>query len=576
MAEIKCVRIPRPRESGYRSAVQARVLGGLRVGELTGAEIGSRKARTLMAALLLARGAAVRIDRLAEVLWGEAPPERPAEQIGVLVSRLRRVLGADAVRRTGQGYAAGVAATDLIELEARAADAQARLTAGEVGAALSSARAALELANAGPLLGTETGDWLVPEREALARRLAAVRLVVATGALAVGDPLAAAAAAEQALDHDPYDELALRALLRAQVAVGRPAAALAAFARFRARLVDDLGVDPGPESIELHARILRGEEQPAAGPERSPSLAGRDAELARMHRLLHAGAPDRTMVVVGEPGIGKTALLDAFLAGVRGRAVVMAGRCDAVGRDLPLQPLLDGLEVLLRGLGRDRAAEVLDTDAGVIEPLLGSVHAGIGGMVPVPVDPGEAVGRLFAALLRVVERAGSSTEGGPATPVLIMVDDLHLAGPSTLEWLRFAARRSRRLRLVLASRTAVVPVPEDAQRIELGPLDLAAAGRLVAGLIGAQVDAARVEALWTRSGGNPLLLYALATAPGDAAGAAGVSEVAKVVDGVLASSSPAAAVALRVAAVLGSRVDLDLLTGVLERSGSAVLDDLDT
>ncbi|MBV8996128.1 MAG: bacterial transcriptional activator domain-containing protein, partial [Pseudonocardiales bacterium] len=236
--------------------MRASVLGGLRVGGLTDAEIGSRKARTLLGALLLARGTPVRIDRLAEVLWGDTPPECPGDQLGVLVSRLRRVLGARAVRRTGHGYAAGLVPSDLIEFEARAADAQTRLAAGEIGAALSAARAALELADAGPLFGADTGDWLVPEREALARRLAAVRLVVATGALAVGEPLAAVAAAEQALDHDPYDELALRALLRAHVAVGRPAAALAAFARFRARLADDLGVDPAPETTELHTRIL--------------------------------------------------------------------------------------------------------------------------------------------------------------------------------------------------------------------------------------------------------------------------------------------------------------------------------
>ncbi len=98
--------------------MQARVFGGLRVGGLTDAEVGSRKARTLLAVLLLARGAPVRADRLAEVLWGDAPPERPAEQLGVLVSRPRRLHGPDALQRIGEGYAAGLLATDLIEFEA--------------------------------------------------------------------------------------------------------------------------------------------------------------------------------------------------------------------------------------------------------------------------------------------------------------------------------------------------------------------------------------------------------------------------------------------------------------------------
>jgi DNA-binding SARP family transcriptional activator len=563
--------------------VQARVFGGLRVGELTDAEIGSRKARTLLGALLLARGAPVRLGRLAEMLWGDAPPERPADQLGVLVSRLRRVLGATAVQRTGEGYAAGLTATDLAGFDDRAADAQARLTAGEVGAALSSARAALELADGGPLLGAETGDWLDAERAAVARQLAAVRLVVATGALAVGDPLAAVAAAEQALDHDPYDELALGALLRAHVAAGRPASALAAFARFRARLAEDLGADPGPETAQLHARILRGQERPAVRADRVPVVAGRDAELAQLTQVLLPGAAVRTVIVVGEPGIGKSALLDAFLASARGRVVALAGRCDPLGRDLPLQPLLDGLEVLLRGLGRERAAEVLGPDAGMMEPLLGTAHTLLGtahtrsemgsasATVPVPADPAEAQGRLFAALLRVVDRLGAGPEGAAPAAVLVVVDDLHLAGPSTVEWLRFAARRSGRLRLVLASRPGPVPVPDGARRIELGPLDLAAAGQLVEVRTGAPVDAARVEVLWARSGGNPLLLHALSTAPGGATVPAGVREV---VEGLLESFGDAAAT-LRAAAVLGPRVDLDLVAGVLGRSGSAVLDDLD-
>ncbi|MDQ2789358.1 MAG: AAA family ATPase [Actinomycetota bacterium] len=151
--------------------------------------------------------------------------------------------------------------------------------------------------------------------------------------------------------------------------------------------------------------------------------AGLDDELSRLNRMLNTDAPERTVIIVGEPGIGKSALLAALLDGARGRAVVLAGRCDPLGRDLPLQPLLDGLEVLLR----------------------------------------------------VVERAGAAADGAAAR---IVIDDLHLAGPSTVAWLRFAARRSERLRLVLASRPSPVPAPDGAGRIDLGPLDLAAAGQL--------------------------------------------------------------------------------------------------
>ncbi len=56
-------------------------------------DLGSRKGRTLLKLLALARGPPVAVDRAVEVLWGEGPPARPAEQVGVLVSRLRRAFG---------------------------------------------------------------------------------------------------------------------------------------------------------------------------------------------------------------------------------------------------------------------------------------------------------------------------------------------------------------------------------------------------------------------------------------------------------------------------------------------------
>ena len=68
--------------------------------------------------------------------------------------------------------------------------------------------------------------------------------------------------AARGLDHDPYDEAALRSLMRAHAALGRPASALAAYAEVRARLAEDLGVSPAAETEALHSEIL------LAGPNR--------------------------------------------------------------------------------------------------------------------------------------------------------------------------------------------------------------------------------------------------------------------------------------------------------------------
>jgi hypothetical protein len=124
---------------------------------------------------------------------------------------------------------------------------------------------ALDLAG-GPLLPEEDGEWVEGPRSRTARTVATAGLVAAEAALLVGDPLGAAAAAATGLDHDPYDEAALRALMRAHVAAGRPASALAAYADVRSRLAEDLGVSPSPETEALHEAVLGDEPVPAAPP----------------------------------------------------------------------------------------------------------------------------------------------------------------------------------------------------------------------------------------------------------------------------------------------------------------------
>ncbi|MBA2279953.1 MAG: winged helix-turn-helix domain-containing protein, partial [Acidimicrobiia bacterium] len=96
--------------------MRVRVLGGLSVDGVPERELGSRKGRTLLKVLALARGAPVTVDRLAEVLWGDRQPARPADQVGVLVSRLRGVLGAERLPRADAGYALVTEWLDVDEL----------------------------------------------------------------------------------------------------------------------------------------------------------------------------------------------------------------------------------------------------------------------------------------------------------------------------------------------------------------------------------------------------------------------------------------------------------------------------
>ena len=135
------------------------------------------------------------------------------------------------------------------------AEATTALDQGRVGAARAAAAASVSLAR-GELLPDDEGEWVEADRAAAGALVGAARRVEAEAAARAGDHLAAIAGAEGALAHDPHDERALRLLMASHAAAGRAASALAAFARVRERLVDDLGVSPSAETEALHEEIL--------------------------------------------------------------------------------------------------------------------------------------------------------------------------------------------------------------------------------------------------------------------------------------------------------------------------------
>jgi DNA-binding SARP family transcriptional activator len=542
--------------------LRIRLFGGLEVEGISEKELGSRKARTLVKVLALARGAPVSADRIVDALWEDDAPARPLDQVGVLVSRLRPVLGAERLRRTDAGWALAVDWLDVTELEARVDEAAARMEAGSQAAALAAARAALALVRGELLADEPDAPWAEADRATASRTVARARVLTAEAALAAGRAADAAAAAESALDHDPYDEAALRVLMRAHAAGGRPASALAAYARVREQLGEDLGVDPTEETEGLHTAVLLGqvgaielEGKSAEG----ASIAGRERELVALDaRLAAAAGGDAAAVVVeGEAGIGKTALLQQWIPTARESALVLTGQCDELGRDLPLQPVLDGLAVHLRHLAPEQATSVLGDAAGALGPLLG--HAPSTPDITMPttvVDPVVGQAALFANLLAVVERAAAER------PAVIVVEDIHLAGSSTLEWLQFAVRRGDRVLVVVSKRPGEGAPLTGAEVIALGPLDLDA----VVELVGEE----RAAELHARSGGHPLFLVELA--------AAGSSDLpSSVRDGVVAriDGLGEAAPTLRAAAVLGADVDIDALAGVLALPVPSLLEHID-
>ena len=234
-------------------------------------------------------------DRITEVLWAERPPADPAANVATIVSRLRRVVGPDLVVGLPGAYAlGGTWSLDLTEAEQLCAQAVSRAAAGEHAVAEAVAAAAQDLLGSGTaLLGEEDDDWVGRVRREVdaLRREARHHRVVALLAL---DAARAVAVASAGTEPDPYDERAVRDLMRALAADGQVAAALATYDRLAARLREDLGTEPDRSTAELHVALLREpgtieqQDEEAHGrvealPQLSPSAAG-DSSTSSVRR----------------------------------------------------------------------------------------------------------------------------------------------------------------------------------------------------------------------------------------------------------------------------------------------------
>jgi DNA-binding SARP family transcriptional activator len=602
--------------TGFNTGMKSlavRVLGDFGVDGIEPQALGSRKARLALHLLALADGQAVPAGVLIDALWDSTLPARPEDQLAVLMSRLRTVLGRDRIEHRDQGYLLHRDWLDAAELAALTREVEARREAGQLAGAVAAARVALSLIRSGdpqPL----PGEWARLRQAELERLAGRARLVAAAALLDAGDWLAACDAAAAAIERDPYDEAALRVLLRGYVAGGRVAAALAAYASARARMADELGTDPSPETAALYTAILRGEAAGAAsvqgspaagaatgssgaesagsgltgpgrtgpgrtGPGRAgpgPVLVGRDDELACLETIaarVRAG-PAEVVVVDGEAGIGKTTLLRAWASRrmADGDTVLMAA-CGPLDRSLPLDAVLTATAGRLRELGPEESAAILGADAALLAPALNLAPGPQPGLVsgskgatgfagstvsaPMLADSMLGPGVFYAALVRALSRLA---ERGP---LVIVIDDAHLASPALADWLRFARREAMTATVVAAIRSGEGEALPGTAFIHLGALGRDAAAELVGSL-----GTGRLDELYARSRGHPLFLTELAQQ------AAGADLPASLVESVSARCDElgSAGVLLRTAAVIGPELDADLLAAVL---GCPVIELLD-
>jgi DNA-binding SARP family transcriptional activator len=263
--------------------VEFRILGPVEVVDATGPlAVGTPQARALLAVLILHVGRVVSIDELADELWSAergATDVRPT--IHTYVSRLRRVLR-DAPETTAEtpkrnsgrlvtqrpGYLLRVESgeLDLHRFDALVAKARTAQAAGELTESAEFFRQAHALWRGEPFADVPHTPSIAAEADRLSEYRLGTREEQFDTEIQLGRHAELVAELTTLVGRYPLRERLRFLLMLALYRSGRQADSLRLFADTRAMLVDELGVEPGPDLRELHERILR------ADPELAPSV----------------------------------------------------------------------------------------------------------------------------------------------------------------------------------------------------------------------------------------------------------------------------------------------------------------
>ncbi|MFI0424818.1 BTAD domain-containing putative transcriptional regulator [Spongiactinospora sp. 9N601] len=223
-------------------------------------QIGSARERAILTALVLHANRVVSVERLIEVVWVEDVPRSARGQIAICVSRLRKALGdaSGAVVTCSPGYLVRAApeTIDWLRFQDMVARARAAAASGDGEGAVALLRGALALWRGN---ASEDMPGLRYEMDRLEEsRLEAIELCLDLE-LDLGLYHRVIAELGPIVARYPLHERARAQLMLAQYRSGRRAEALCTYLDARRDLIEQIGLEPGPELRHLHDRILRDE-----------------------------------------------------------------------------------------------------------------------------------------------------------------------------------------------------------------------------------------------------------------------------------------------------------------------------
>ncbi|MEV0230694.1 BTAD domain-containing putative transcriptional regulator [Nonomuraea sp. NPDC050786] len=317
-----------------QKSLEFRLLGPLEVvADGRQLPVSSPRQRVVLAMLLLAPDCVVSVDTLVEAIWDDDPPVTRRTQIAICVTALRKMFAAagfpNVISTVSPGYKLNSAGCriDHEEFARLTGQAQSALREGRTSVAGALLEQALKLWRGDALAGVPSGILAAKALQLEERRLTATEECLARKAELGRHTDLVPELAALVREH-PLRERARAALMLAHYRVGGRREALEVFNEGRRRLVDELGLEPGPILRDMQAAILNDDPGlseggakpattvwtglvPAQLPPAPPYFAGRKAELDALDGLLELrgrGGLPAVGVLTGMAGVGKTAL----------------------------------------------------------------------------------------------------------------------------------------------------------------------------------------------------------------------------------------------------------------------------
>ncbi len=354
-------------------------------------ELGAPKQRALLAVLLLHAGETMSKEQIVDALWGKQPPQRPLKAIQVYVSQLRKRLGDGVLVTRAPGYALELepGALDLERFEGLLAEGRRLLEEGHAREAGDALRQALSLWRGEPLADFRYETFAANAINRLEElRLMALELRLDAD-LAIGRDAELVPELERLVREHPLRERLRRLLMLALYRGGRQADALAVMADVRARLREELGLDPGHALQQLEKAILFQDSALDASPHgpRPPLPATPPPFDAPAPPPSAAAAPARATSPAEASAATRKTVTVIFCDVVA--SSTLAGRLDP-----------EALRRVMSGFF-DLAAEVIERHGGTVEKFVGDEVVAVFG---VPVVREDDALRAVRAAVELRER----------------------------------------------------------------------------------------------------------------------------------------------------------------------------